>query len=145
MRKKPKWYNGKKKKKKVYSTNGAGITGYQHVEDMQIDPYLPPFTKGKSKWNKDLNINPVTQNLIEEKVGSNLAHTSTGDYFLNIIPVAQTLRATINKWDPLKLRSFCKAKNTVNKTKWQPVEWEKTADPGWWEFIHYGLTAGEPA
>ena len=44
---------------------------------------------------------------------------------INLTPVVQTLRATINKWDLLKLRHFCKAKNMVNKTKWQPTEWEK--------------------
>ena len=59
----------------------------------------------------------------------------TEDYFLSITPVAQTIRATINKWDLLKLRSFCKAKDTVNKTKRQPTEWEKiftnpTSDKG---------------
>ena len=62
---------------------------------------------------------------IEEKVGSTLEHIGTGDHFLNITPVAQTLRETINKWDFLKLKSFCKAKDTVNKTKQQPTEWEK--------------------
>ena len=48
-----------------------------------------------------------------------------GDQFLNITPAAQTLRATINKSDLLKLRSFCKAKDTVNKAKRQSTEWEK--------------------
>ena len=47
------------------------------------------------------------------------------DHFLNITPVAQTLRSTINKWDLLKLKSFCKAKEKVIKTKWQATEWEK--------------------
>ena len=49
------------------------------------------------------------------KVGSTLEHIDTGDYFLNITPVAQTLGEAINKWDLLKLRSFCKAKDMVNK------------------------------
>ena len=40
-------------------------------------------------------------------------------------PVAKTLREKINKWDLLKLTHFCKAKDTVNKTKQQPTEWEK--------------------
>ena len=44
---------------------------------------------------------------------------------LDITSVAQTMRETINKWDILKLRSFCKAKDIVNKTKQQPTEWEK--------------------
>ena len=39
--------------------------------------------------------------------------------------VAQTLRETINKWDLPKLKSFCKAKDIINKTKWQPIAWEK--------------------
>ena len=84
---------------------------------MKIDPYLLPLTKLKSKWIKDLNINPTTLNLIEEKVGSSLQYMGTGYHFLHITPVTWTLRATINKWDLLKLRSFCKAKDTVNKTK----------------------------
>ena len=84
---------------------------------MKIDPYLSPRKKLKSKWIKDLNIKPATLNLIEEKVGSTLESIGTGDHFLNITQVAQTLRETINKWDLLKLQSFCKAKVTVNKTK----------------------------
>ena len=49
----------------------------------------------------------------------------TGDHFLHITPVAHTIRATLNIWDLLKLRSFCKAKDTVIKTERQPTEWEK--------------------
>ena len=84
---------------------------------LQIDPYLSPCTKLKCKWIKDLTINPVTLNLLEEKVGTTLEQIGTGDRFLNTTPVAQTMRSAINKWDLLKLRSFCKAKETVSKTK----------------------------
>ena len=62
---------------------------------MQIDPYLYLYAKLKSKCIKDLNINLFTLNLIEEKVGNSLECIDTGDYFLNINPVAQILRATI--------------------------------------------------
>ena len=111
---------------------------------MKIDPYLSPCTKLKSKWIKDLNINPITLNLIEEKVGSNLQHMGTGDHFLHRTPVAQTIRATMNKWDRLKLRSFCKAKDTVINTNRQPTEWEKvftnpTLDKGLISKIHKEL------
>ena len=92
---------------------------------MKIDPYLSPCTKLKFRWIKDINIKPATLNLIEEKVGSTLEHIGTGNHFLNRTPAAQTLRETINKWDLLKLKSFCKAKDMVNKTKQQPTEWEK--------------------
>ena len=63
---------------------------------MQIDPYLLPSTKLKSKWIKDLTIKPTTLNFIEEKVGNSIEHIGTRDNFLNITPVAQTLRAIIN-------------------------------------------------
>ena len=51
---------------------------------MQIDPYLSPCTKLKSKWIKELNIKPGTLNLIEKKVGSSLEHIGTEDNFLNM-------------------------------------------------------------
>ena len=48
----------------------------------------------------------------------------TGGCFLNIAPVAQILKATIIKWNLLKLKNFYKVKDMVNKTKWQSTEWE---------------------
>ena len=89
---------------------------------MKIDPYLSPCTKLKSSWFKDLNIKPATLNLTEEKVESILECIGTGDHFPNITPTAKTLRETMNKWDLLKLKSFFKAKDTVNKTKQQSTE-----------------------
>ena len=67
----------------------------------------------------------TTLNLIEEKVGNTHECIGTGDHFLNLTPATQTLKETFNKWDLLKLKSFCKVKDTVNKTKQQPTEWEK--------------------
>ena len=55
---------------------------------------------------------------------SSLEHIGTGEHFLNITPVAQSLKTTISKWDFLKLRSFCKAKDTKS-LRWQPTKWEK--------------------
>ena len=78
-----------------------------------------------SKWIKDLNINLTTLNQIEEKVGSSLQDIGTGGHFISRTPVAQTIREVMNKWDLLKLRSFCKAKDTVSKTKKLSSDWEK--------------------
>jgi hypothetical protein len=91
---------------------------------MQIDPFLSPYTKFKSKWIKDLHIKPDTLNLIEEKVGESLKHMGTGEIFLNRTPMVYALRSKIGKWDLIKLQTFYKAKDTVNRTRWQPADWE---------------------
>ena len=71
----------------------------------------------KSKGINELNIKPDTLNLIEEKVRNTLEHIGTGDNFLNRTPMSQALRSTIDKWDLVKLKSFCKAKDTnINRT-----------------------------
>jgi hypothetical protein len=58
-------------------------------------------------------------------VGKNLEHIGTGEIFLYRTPMAHALRSTIDKWDLIKLNSFCKAKDTVKRTKWQPTDGEK--------------------
>ena len=84
---------------------------------MQIDPFLSPCTKLNSKWIKDLHIKSDTLKLIEKKLGKTLEETSTGRKFLNRTPIAYALRARIDKWGLIKLQSFCKAKDTVKRTK----------------------------
>ena len=64
---------------------------------MQIDPYLSPCTKLKSKWIKDLNIKPNMSNLIHEKVENTLELIGTGDKFLNTTPMAHALRSMVYK------------------------------------------------
>jgi hypothetical protein len=90
---------------------------------MQINPFLSSCTEFKSKGIKDLHIKADTLKLIE--VGKSLEHMDTGEIILNRTPVAYALRSRIDKWDLIKLQSFCKAKGTVNRTKWQPTYWEK--------------------
>jgi hypothetical protein len=92
---------------------------------MQINSFLYPCTKLKSNWIKDLHIKPKTLKLIEEKVGKNSEHTGIRENFLNRTPISYALRSRIDKRDLIKLQSFFKAKNTVNRTKRQPTGWEK--------------------
>jgi hypothetical protein len=91
---------------------------------MHIDPFLSPCTKLKSKWLKDLHIKPETLKLIEEKVRKSLEDMGTGGNFLNRTPMAYALRSIFDKWDLIKLQSFCNTKNTVNRTKRQEADWE---------------------
>jgi len=65
---------------------------------------------------------PDTLKLKEEKVEKNLEHIDTGEIFFNRTPMAYALRSRINKWDLIKLQSFCKAKDTVVRTKRQPTD-----------------------
>jgi hypothetical protein len=81
---------------------------------MQIDPYLSHCTKLKSKWIKDLKIKPDRPSLIEEKVVNNLEHTAQGKFSEQNTDGLDS-QSTIDKWDLMKLKSFCKAKNTVNR------------------------------
>jgi hypothetical protein len=64
---------------------------------MQINPFLFPCTKLKFKWIKNLQIKLDMLNLIEGKVGKSLKQISSGETFLNKRPMAQALRATIDK------------------------------------------------
>jgi hypothetical protein len=108
----------------AFSTNGTGSTVGQ-CRKMQIGLFLSLCTKLKSMWIKDFHIKPNTLNIIEEKVGKSLKHMGTGGKFLNRTSMACALRSRIDKWDLMKLQSFCKAKDSVNRTKWQPTDWEK--------------------
>ena len=88
---------------------------------MRIDPFLSPCTKLNSKWIKDLHIQSDTLKLIEKKLGKTLEDMGTGESFLNRTPIAYVLRSRIDKWDLIKLPSFCKVKDTVRRTKQQPT------------------------
>ena len=92
---------------------------------MGFDPFLSTFTKVKCKWIKELHIKPETLKLIEEKVGKSLKDMGTGEKFLNRTAMACAVRSRIYKWDLIKLQSFCKAKDTINKTKKSPTDWER--------------------
>ena len=92
---------------------------------MQIDPFLSPCTKAKSKWIKELHIKPETLKLTEEKVGKSLEDMGTGEKFLNRTVMACAIRLRTDKWDLIKLQNFSKAKDTVNKTKRPQTDWER--------------------
>jgi hypothetical protein len=85
---------------------------------MKIDPYMSACMQFKSKGIKDFNIKPDTLNLIEEKVEKGLELIGIGANFLNRTPMAHALRSRIDKWDLMKLESFCKAKDIVHKTNY---------------------------
>jgi hypothetical protein len=78
-----------------------------------------------SKWIMEFHIKSEILKLREEKVGTNLEDVVTGEKFLNRTAMACAIRWRIDKWDLIKLQSLCKAKDTVNKTKRPPSDWER--------------------
>jgi hypothetical protein len=78
-----------------------------------------------SKWIKDLNIIPETLKLVQERAGNTLKAISIVKDFLNRTPGAQQLRERMDKWDFIKLKSFCTTKEMVSKLKRPPQSGRK--------------------
>ena len=70
-----------------------------------------------------LHRKPDILNLIEKNTENSLKHIDTGENYLNRPPKPQDLRSIIDKWSFMKLKSFCKSKDTVNMTQCQPSDW----------------------
>ena len=88
---------------------------------MRLEHFLTPYTKINSKWIKDLTIRPEIIKLI----GRTLFDINRSSIFLDLSPKAKEVKAKINKWGLIKLFFFCTVKETIDRMKRQPMEWEK--------------------
>ena len=74
---------------------------------------------------KDLNMRQETIETLEEKAGKNLCDLSHSNSLVDTSPKARELKAKMNYWDLIKIKTFCTAKETISQIKRQPTEWEK--------------------
>ena len=89
---------------------------------MKFEHFL---TKINSKQIKDLNVRPETIKLLEENIGKTLSDIQHSRILYDPPPRVMEIKTKVSKWDLIKLKSFCIAKETRSKVKRQPSEWEK--------------------
>ena len=84
---------------------------------MKLEHSLIPYIKIKSKWIKDLNVRPDTIKPLEENIGRTLYGINHSKILFDPAPREMEIKTQINKWDLLKLKSFCTAKETITRQK----------------------------
>ena len=93
---------------------------------MKLEHFLILYTKINSKWIKDPKLRPETIKPLKENIGRTLSDINQSKILYDPPPRVMEIKTKVNKWDLIKLKSLCTAKETISKVKRQPSEWEKT-------------------
>ena len=89
---------------------------------MKLEYFLTPFRKINSKWIKDLNVQSETIKLLGENVGKTLSDIHHSRILYDPPPRILEIKAKRNKWDLIKIKSFCTTKENISQVKRQPLE-----------------------
>ena len=88
---------------------------------MKLDHQPTPYIKINSRWIKDLNISHNTIKVLEENIGRKISDIPRSNILTDISPKARDIKERINKWDLIKIKSFCMAKENSIKIKREPT------------------------
>ena len=84
---------------------------------MKLEYFLTPYTQINSKWIKDLNVRPESIKLLEENIVKTLSDINHSRILYDPPPRVMAIKAQINKWDLIKLKSFFTMKEAISKVK----------------------------
>ena len=91
---------------------------------MKLNHQLTPYTKINSRWIKDLNTSRDTIKILEENIGRKISDIPHSNIFTNMSPRAMDIKERIDKWDFIKLKFFCMAKESISKMERKPTVWK---------------------
>ena len=90
---------------------------------MKLDLQLTPYPKINSRWIKDLNISCDTIKVLGENIGRKILDVPCSNIFTDMSPRIRDILERINKWDLIKIKSFCMVKENISKMKREPTVW----------------------
>ena len=88
---------------------------------VKFDHQVTPYTKINSRWVKDLNISCNTIKVVAENIGRKISDIPCSNILTDTSPKARDIKERINKWDLIKIKSFCKAKENSTKLQREPT------------------------
>ena len=100
---------------------------------MKLDHQLTQYTNINSRWIKDLNISCNTINVLEDNIDRRISDIPCSNILTDMSPKARDIKERINKWDLIKIKSFCMAEENSTKLQREPTVWENIFANDTWD------------